>query len=143
MAEFRDRFDLFARRFALALQHATRVRVGGTLAPDPGTPFGRVAAMEAALYMRNQLLRDADWASMAHSVEVRTPLVDAYLLRQLVPMLIRQRDKSALAANLPDYLRNRKKTGFFVPMQAWMDLAPDGTSTRMRSWARHVWERFA
>ena len=35
MAEFRDRFDLFARRFALALQHATRVRVGGTLAPDP------------------------------------------------------------------------------------------------------------
>ena len=114
-----------------------------TLAPDPGTPFGRVAAMEAALYMRNQLLRDADWASMAHSVEVRTPLVDAYLLRQLVPMLIRQRDKSALAANLPDYLRNRKKTGFFVPMQAWMDLAPDGTSTRMRSWARHVWERFA
>jgi asparagine synthase (glutamine-hydrolysing) len=111
-----------------------------TLTPDPGTPFGRVATMEAALYMRNQLLRDADWASMAHSVEVRTPLVDAYLLRQLVPMLTTQRDKSALAANLPDYRRNRKKTGFFVPMKAWMGLAPDGTSTRMRSWARRVWE---
>jgi asparagine synthase (glutamine-hydrolysing) len=114
-----------------------------TLTPDPGTPFGRVATMEAALYMRNQLLRDADWASMAHSVEVRTPLVDAYLLRQLVPMLTTQRDKSALAANLPDYLRNRKKTGFFVPMKAWMGLSPDGTSTRMRSWARRVWETFA
>lgn len=113
------------------------------LDPDPGTPFGRVATMEAALYMRNQLLRDADWASMAHSVEVRTPLVDAYLLRQLVPMLPRQRDKSALAANLPDYLRDRKKTGFFVPMREWMDLPPDGTSTRMRSWARRVWESFA
>jgi asparagine synthase (glutamine-hydrolysing) len=109
------------------------------LDPDPGTPFGRVAALEASLYMRNQLLRDADWASMAHSVEVRTPLVDAYLLRQLVPMLPKQRDKSALAANLPEYLRRRKKTGFFVPMKAWMDLPPDGTSTRMRSWARHVW----
>ncbi|MFL6245722.1 MAG: asparagine synthase (glutamine-hydrolyzing) [Thermoanaerobaculia bacterium] len=113
-----------------------------TLAPDPGTPFGRVATMEAALYMRNQLLRDADWASMAHSVEVRTPLVDVYLLRQLVPMLTKQRGKSALAANLPDYLRDRKKTGFFVPMKAWMDLPADGTSTRMRSWARRVWEAF-
>jgi asparagine synthase (glutamine-hydrolysing) len=113
------------------------------LDPDPGTPFGRVAAMEASLYMRNQLLRDADWASMAHSVEVRTPLVDASLLRQLVPMLPTQRDKSALAANLPGYLRRRVKTGFFVPMKAWMDLPSDGTSTRMRSWARRVWESFA
>jgi len=111
-----------------------------TLAPDPETPFGRVAAMEASLYMRNQLLRDADWASMAHSVEVRTPLVDAYLLRQLAHMLPQQRDKSALAANLPGYLRDRPKTGFFVPMKEWLDLPEDGTSTRMRSWARRVWE---
>jgi asparagine synthase (glutamine-hydrolysing) len=111
-----------------------------TLAPDPETPFGRVAAMEASLYMRNQLLRDADWASMAHSVEVRTPLVDASLLRQLAHMLPAQRDKSALAANLPDYLRHRPKSGFFVPMKEWLDLPEDGTSTRMRSWARRVWD---
>jgi len=114
-----------------------------TLAPDPETPFGRVASMEASLYMRNQLLRDADWASMAHSVEQRTPLVDASLLRQLAHMLPQQRDKSALAANLPDYLRDRPKTGFFVPMKEWLDLPEDGTSTRMRSWARRVWEKFA
>jgi asparagine synthase (glutamine-hydrolysing) len=113
------------------------------LAPDPETAFGRVATLEATLYMRNQLLRDADWASMAHSVEVRTPLVDAYLLRQLAPLLLQTRDKSALASILPDYLRNRKKTGFFVPMKEWMDLPEDGTSTRMRSWARRVWESFA
>jgi asparagine synthase (glutamine-hydrolysing) len=130
--------DAMAREGLERLQPLANIE--RTLAPDPGTPFGRVATMEAALYMRNQLLRDADWASMAHSVEVRTPLVDAYLLRQLVPMLTKQRDKSALAANLPGYLRNRKKTGFFVPMKAWMDLPPDGTSTRMRSWARRVFE---
>jgi asparagine synthase (glutamine-hydrolysing) len=113
------------------------------ITPDPGTPFGRVATLEASVYMRNQLLRDADWASMAHSVEVRTPLVDAYLLRQLAPMLGAQGDKSALAADLPDYIRDRPKSGFFVPMKEWMDLPPDGTSTRMRSWARRVWESFA
>jgi asparagine synthase (glutamine-hydrolysing) len=117
--------------------------IGRALDPDPGTPFGRVATLEASLYMRNQLLRDADWASMAHSVEVRTPLVDAFLLRQLAPVLLRERSKSALGAALPDYLRNRAKTGFFVPMRYWADLPPDGTSTRMRSWARRVWENFA
>ena len=36
--------------------------------------------LESSLYMRNQLLRDTDWASMAHSLEVRVPLVDVELL---------------------------------------------------------------
>jgi asparagine synthase (glutamine-hydrolysing) len=113
------------------------------LAPDPGSSFGRVATLEATLYMRNQLLRDADWASMAHSVEVRTPLVDAWLLRQLAPLRSRVKGKETLGAALPDYLRTRPKTGFFVPMKEWLDLPPDGTTTRMRSWARRVWEAFA
>ena len=119
--------------------------LGRALEPDPETSFGRVAALEASLYMRNQLLRDTDWASMAHSVEVRTPFVDAALLRQIAPVVIDsgRACKEMLAARLPDWLRNRPKTGFFVPMAAWMDLPPDGTSTRMRSWARHVWAHFA
>jgi len=115
------------------------------ITPDPGTPYGRIAALEASRYMRNQLLRDTDWASMAHSVEVRTPLVDAALLRQIAPLLIEagRTCKGALAAVLPRWLRDRPKTGFFVPMRQWMDLPPDGTSTRMRSWARYVFEAVA
>jgi asparagine synthase (glutamine-hydrolysing) len=114
------------------------------LSPDPLTAFGRVATLEASLYMRNQLLRDADWASMAHSVEVRTPLVDAALLRQVAPLLVEERTacKAAFAASLPEWLRNRRKSGFSVPMTQWLDLPPDGTTTRMRSWARHVLDRF-
>ena len=113
------------------------------MTPDPATPFGRVAALEASLYMRNQLLRDADWASMAHSVEVRTPLVDAALLRQIAPLLLEcgRHCKRAFAAKLPPWLRERRKTGFFVPMRQWMDLPEDGTSTGMRGWARVVFER--
>lgn len=112
---------------------------------DPGTAFGRVATLEATLYMRNQLLRDADWASMAHSVEIRTPLVDASLLRQVAPSLLARGSecKAALASMLPDWLRRRPKTGFFVPMREWADLPDDGTSTRMRSWALRVWRDFA
>ena len=110
------------------------------MTPDPGTAFARVATLEASLYMRNQLLRDTDWASMAHSVEVRTPFVDAALLRQLAPLLLEtgRVGKEVLAARLPEWLRRRTKTGFFVPMREWADLPPDGTSTRMRSWARVV-----
>ena len=33
--------------------------------------------------MRNQLLRDSDWASMHHSIELRTPYVDSTLLENL------------------------------------------------------------
>ena len=123
-------------------------RIGQAIDPDPATPFGRVAALEASLYMRNQLLRDTDWSSMAHSLEVRTPLVDAHLLRQLAPLLLQQgRDAKQLFAAaalppLPEWLTNRRKTGFAVPLKEWMSLPPDGTSTRMRSWARVVMERY-
>src|SRR5206468_11479119 len=58
-------------------------RIREAITPDPGTAFARVAALESSLLMRNQLLRDIDWASMAHSLEVRVPLVDAFLLRQV------------------------------------------------------------
>ncbi|MGH9422853.1 MAG: asparagine synthase-related protein, partial [Thermoanaerobaculia bacterium] len=124
-------------------------RLAGTIDPDPGTSFGRVAALEASLYMRNQLLRDTDWASMAHSLEVRTPLVDATLLRQIAPLLMveKQRCKQHFAESpsnpLPAWLSGRKKTGFTVPLIEWMGLRPDGTSTRMRSWARIVMEQWA
>jgi asparagine synthase (glutamine-hydrolysing) len=123
-------------------------RIERTLMPDPGTDFGRVATLEASLYMRNQLLRDTDWASMAHSLEVRTPLVDAWLLRQLAPLVLHEGSKSKrYFANspkppLPDYIRSRSKTGFLVPLTDWAKLEPDGTSTRMRSWAKRVMEAF-
>ena len=122
--------------------------IGARMEPDPGTTFGRVATLEASLYLRNQLLRDTDWASMAHSLEVRTPLVDASLLRQIAPLLLAKgaRCKQYFAASpeppLPDWLRARQKTGFSVPLEEWMDLAPDGTTTRMRSWAKIVAENF-
>ena len=37
-------------------------RLAATLTPDPGSDVARVCALESSHYMRNQLLRDADWA---------------------------------------------------------------------------------
>lgn len=102
-------------------------KLASALVPDPGTSFGRVATLEAAFYMRNQLLRDTDWASMAHSLEVRTPLVDSTLLSQLaglVPGLGTGVGKRLLRScprqPLPASVGNRRKSGFTVPLQSWM-----------------------
>ena len=75
-----------------------------TLAPDPVQPFARVATLESSLYMRNQLLRDTDWASMAHSLEVRVPLVDTELLEKLTGMGlgVGQRSIKSLLAEAPN-----------------------------------------
>ena len=108
--------------------------VGAAPAPrsalSPRTPYARVATLESALYMRNQLLRDTDWASMAHSLEVRTPVVDAWLLRQLAGPLGKARApggvfnlKHLLASSpgkpLPVDVARRAKTGFATPVEAW------------------------
>ena len=97
--------------------------------PGLSTAFGRVATLEASLYMRNQLLRDTDWASMAHSLEVRVPLVDSELLRALAPSAVRgQATKQLLARaphkRLPDSVAFRPKTGFTTPVGAWLRESP-------------------
>jgi len=83
---------------------------------------------------------------MAHSVEVRTPLIGGWLLRQLAPLLLSQGERCkqffALSPErpLPSVVKDRRKTGFQTPLREWLDLPPDGTSTRMRSWARRALE---
>jgi asparagine synthase (glutamine-hydrolysing) len=102
--------------------------ISAAIDPYPGTSYSRVAALEASLYMRNQLLRDADWASMAHSLEVRVPLVDAQLLKRVAPALISQprlEGKRLLAESpstaLPPSVSKRPKTGFTVPINRWLE----------------------
>jgi len=82
--------------------------------------------MESTIYLRNQLLRDSDWASMAHSVELRTPLVDAWLLEDLsrvMSVFSPPRGKRMLAKSprlpLSDKVIRRVKTGFGIPLGKW------------------------
>jgi asparagine synthase (glutamine-hydrolysing) len=123
-------------------------RIRDTITPDPGTPFARIAAMESSLLLRNQLLRDIDWASMAHSLEVRVPLVDAFLLRKIAPAVFStaKRDGKELLSRsphrqLPDAILTRRKTGFAIPNLAWLD---NRRQTKqhfgMRPWALHILE---
>lgn len=94
----------------------------------PGVDFAAIAALESTCYLKNQLLRDSDWASMAHSLELRTPLVDYHLLQKLAPYMVVEnrplRAKQGLAAvlhpSLSDELLHRRKSGFSIPMDKWL-----------------------
>jgi asparagine synthase (glutamine-hydrolysing) len=104
--------------------------LAASLTPDPGSDVARVCALESAHYLRNQLLRDADWAGMAHGLEIRVPLVDLKLLKSLapvVPRFARGVGKAALARApsipLPEEVVGRSKTGFGVPTGTWISTA--------------------
>ncbi len=120
----------------------------GVLSDSPLMALGQI---ESTTYMLNQLLRDSDWASMDHSVELRTPLVDAWLLRDLQPLLgsFRKFPNKRLLAEapykpLPEALIKRRKTGFGIPVQTWLkqmgaasfDHGPSG------AWAVEVARRY-
>jgi asparagine synthase (glutamine-hydrolysing) len=96
---------------------------------DPADPWRSVHRLETARYLRNQLLRDADWAGMASSVEIRVPLVDETLRQALVedpasPLLAdgppdrdaKRRIVRATAPELPAEVFERPKQGFYVPV---------------------------
>jgi asparagine synthase (glutamine-hydrolysing) len=115
--------------------------------------FDRVAALETALYMRNQLLRDADWAGMSHGVEIRVPYVDPFFLAALPSgeVLARVNAKDAVAEvpmpPLPAAIRERRKTGFVTPVGRWLREAAGAPgegavdfSAASRSWLRRVWQ---
>ncbi len=106
-------------------------RLGG--APPSMSPakarsgLAAVGLLESTHYLQNQLLRDSDWASMGHSLELRTPFVDAALLRilgQHVSAFANGAGKSMLAKSplkpIPDFIINRPKTGFSLPMAKWL-----------------------
>jgi asparagine synthase (glutamine-hydrolysing) len=126
--------------------------IARALEPRPQSPHARVAALEASLYMRNQLLRDTDWASMAYSLEVRVPLVDCVLLSAFAPLAgafrgLTGKELLATAPSrpLPERVIRRLKTGFTTPIETWMlERARAGrpsTATPPRApWARD-WSR--
>ncbi|MBO9711495.1 asparagine synthase (glutamine-hydrolyzing) [Sphingomonas sp.] len=137
-----------------------RSRMNAPIDPRPDSDQAAVTLLELAFYARNQLLRDADWAGMAHSLEIRTPLLDFALFEALGPLIGHLRPgegkqllASAPAKPLPEWIRNRAKTGFTVPYAHWMQdligrdgagpLDPANRGDVSRRWANYVLDRYA
>lgn len=108
----------------------------------------KVSALELSWYMRNQLLRDVDWTGMAHSLEIRVPLLDVELLKTLIPLMKRGNclSKSVMASTpdieLPKTILERGKTGFSIPLQDWLsdEMALNcKQENKMKIWAKKIY----
>ena len=85
----------------------------------------KIMYFEIKYYLCSKLLRDSDWASMANSVELRTPFVDWFFFNELLPILksnikISKRNMlDSFKGQTPPELYNRKKTGFAIPYKQY------------------------
>jgi asparagine synthase (glutamine-hydrolysing) len=92
--------------------------------------FSWVSRAELGTYTRDQLVRDTDLMSMAHSLEVRVPLLDDRLVEMTLwlPDAVKKnggRPKSLLVAAVggllpPAVCKRRDKQGFVLPFGTWL-----------------------
>ena len=112
------------------------------------SPHGRVALLEMTRYMKNQLLRDSDWAGMASSIEIRVPLVDAVLIGELAPLIFGPHPMTKLEAvealhhPMGREIATHPKRGFGLPVREWMAQGHVISRRGLRDWADHIYLRW-
>jgi asparagine synthase (glutamine-hydrolysing) len=109
------------------------------LGPPPRPGIAGLQELDVQTYLPGDLLLKADIASMAHSLELRSPLLDWDVLELGISLPSELKTKGrrgkealrrAFAADLPHEVASRGKTGFGVPIADWFrnelrDLAGD------------------
>ena len=97
-------------------------------ADGPDDALSKIQYLDFQTYLPGDILTKVDRASMAHSLEVRVPILDHTLVEWAasVPREFRIKDgegkyllKRALRERLPADLLYRKKKGFTVPIEQW------------------------
>lgn len=111
----------------------------------------KLLSLEFNVYLRNQLLRDADWAGMANGVEIRAPFVDRVFFEKALsfqkegrPISKQDFAREIIGDQVADFSLHNKK-GFDVPISRWISvLDSDGAGDRnVRGWAKLIFDHFA
>jgi asparagine synthase (glutamine-hydrolysing) len=124
------RAQLFSDRFRRQLQGYEAVEVLRRHAARASSdhPLSLVQYLDLKTYLVGDINTKVDRASMAHSLEVREPLMDHPLVEWLsnLPPDLKLRNgegkyllKKALQPYLPDEILYRPKMGFAVPLAKW------------------------
>ena len=101
---------------------------GFLLGPAPRAGVAGLQLLDLETYLPGDLLPKSDIASMAHSLELRSPLLDTRVveLGLSLPDSLKLRGREgklalrrAFAAELPPEVAARGKTGFGVPLARW------------------------
>ncbi|MEO3946853.1 asparagine synthase (glutamine-hydrolyzing) [Gorillibacterium sp. CAU 1737] len=98
-------------------------------------PVSRMQYIDMNLWMPGDILMKADKMTMAHSLELRVPFLDkeVFDVARRIPMKYRLANgttkhifRKAMEGIIPDFILDRPKLGFPVPMRDWMK-GPRGT----------------
>jgi asparagine synthase (glutamine-hydrolysing) len=107
---------------------------------EKANPVSRVQYVDLNTYLPDDLLMKVDRASMAVSLEVRVPLLDAALITEAfrLPPELRLKGgvgkrvaRNAMMKDLPRVTLERPKQGFNAPVGQWLNGAPE-------AWARSI-----
>jgi asparagine synthase (glutamine-hydrolysing) len=92
-------------------------------------PLCRLQYVDIHTYLPDDILVKVDRASMAHSLEVRCPLLDHIFMELIaaIPSSLKLKGgqskyifKKALTSVLPSEILTRRKSGFRTPLQTWL-----------------------
>jgi asparagine synthase (glutamine-hydrolysing) len=124
------RASVFSPGFRRQLQgyHAREILARHMNAADTDDQLSRIQYADLKTYLAGDILTKVDRASMAHSLEVRVPLLDHPFLEWTAripsPLKLHGREgkyifKKALEPQLPHDILYRSKMGFAVPLVSW------------------------
>lgn len=126
-----DRMDLYGpvMRERFAEDHVARRFAGLYAASTAPDAVNRILDLEIQTYLPDDILTKVDIASMAHSLEVRCPLVDQEVMAfaaslpgdlKLRGLTTKRILREVAKPLLPQQVLRRPKQGFALPVDRWM-----------------------
>ncbi|WLI88910.1 amidotransferase 1, exosortase A system-associated [Massilia sp. R2A-15] len=127
----RVRAELFSDKFRADLQGYSAIDVmrGHAAQAPTDDPLSMIQYLDFKTYLPGDILTKVDRASMAHSLEVRVPLLDHKLVEWIagLPPELKLHDgegkyifKKALEPHLSEDILYRSKRGFSIPVAQWL-----------------------
>ncbi len=127
----RERAALYApeTRASIDLTAAREIVARPYQESDASNEVERLLDVDVRTWLPGDLLVKMDIASMAESLEVRSPLLDQELMQLAAALPVRMKldgratkavFKDAVRAWLPDHILDRPKQGFSIPLSHWL-----------------------
>ncbi len=107
-----------------------------------------LSKIEFSNYLKNQLLRDSDWAGMANSIEIRVPFVDVEFIKSISNF--EMFNHNYMKKNLSTLIDNdnikeillKPKRGFYTPYENWtIDTFQSGYNSS-KNWSLQILSKF-
>jgi asparagine synthase (glutamine-hydrolysing) len=107
---------------------AVNIKLGHIAESNTSDYISRMMELDINTYMVDDILTKVDRASMANSLEVRVPIIDHefFELAARIPSSMKIKGdtgkyifREALKGQIPDYIYNKPKSGFAIPLTKW------------------------